>query len=116
MVAPNGWCSGFAYWVSGKALEIIAEAPDPNFKAEDLWVGVILSKHGIKPVKQAGFTVMSVISPVLWQNYKDQIIAACEFADSAMYEFNKAMREPSNPDYKTGKRMMRFGDVLRRRR
>jgi hypothetical protein len=122
-LVPRGWCSGFAYWLSGRALDIIANAPEPTHKAEDLWVGMTLSSQGIYPVKQAGFQVMSIISPALWGQFKDQIIAACEFKDSQMLDFNKAMRsnEPYKPnllspaDPRTGKRVMKFGEVLRRR-
>lgn len=120
----NGWCSGFAYWLRGKALELVANTP-PMHKAEDMSVGMILAKNSIYPTLQKGFMVMSIITPPLWKNYKDQLIAACEFKDSMMQEFHKAMRVadyqptpsltgPINP--RTGKRTMRFGEVLRRRK
>jgi hypothetical protein len=122
-LAPNGWCSGFAYWLSSQALGIIADAPEPKHKAEDLWVGITLNKHGIAPVKQSGFIVMSVINQALWSHYKPQIIAACEFKDGALIEFDRIIKstEPYIPnnslikrDLRTGKRVMRFGDILRR--
>lgn len=123
-LAPRGWCSGFAYWLAGPALKIIMDAGEPTNKAEDLWVGITLNKHNIIPVSQAGFKVLSVISPTMWHSFKDQVIAACEFRDSMMLEFDKVMKNPCaynptihntmNPN--TGKRVARFGEVLRRRR
>jgi hypothetical protein len=47
---PKPWCSGFCYWLSEKAMKIVAEAPIPPEEwAEDRWVGGVLHGHGIKP-------------------------------------------------------------------
>jgi hypothetical protein len=47
---PKPWCSGFAYWISGRAMRIMAEASIPEGEwAEDKWVGGVLFDHGIKP-------------------------------------------------------------------
>lgn len=47
---PKPWCSGFAYWTSSRASEILSTAPiPPDEWAEDRWVGGVLFDHGIKP-------------------------------------------------------------------
>lgn len=47
---PKPWCSGFAYWLSEKAIRIVAMAAIPEGEwAEDRWVGGVLHDHGIKP-------------------------------------------------------------------
>lgn len=124
-LAPNGWCSGFAYWLSGTALEIIANSPPPTNKAEDLWVGITLNQHGITPTIQKGFLVLSMMAPHVWRQHKDSVVAACEFRDWHMVEIDKVMKAPlqdslvvptPNGYNNRGIRVVRFGDVLRRRR
>lgn len=47
---PKPWCSGFAYWISERAMRFTAEAPIPEGEwAEDRWVGGVLYDHGIRP-------------------------------------------------------------------
>jgi hypothetical protein len=47
---PKPWCSGFCYWLSERAMRIVAEAPIPSDEwAEDRWVGGVLHGHGIMP-------------------------------------------------------------------
>ncbi len=123
---PRGWCSGFAYWLSGEALKIIANAPEPIHKAEDVWVGMILSQHNISPRIQPGFIVLSMMDYQYWYQYRDQVIATCEFKEGEMFKISQVMRNiPPHKDPDTrlglmssrnGIRIARFGEVLRRRR
>ncbi len=47
---PHGWCSGFCYWLSEKALRIAADMDIPEGEwAEDRCVSNALFDHGIKP-------------------------------------------------------------------
>lgn len=124
-LAPKGWCSGFAYWLAGEAISIVANAGKPTHHAEDLWVGMVLSKHNIAPKIQSNFRVMSMLSQSQWHPMKNQIIAACEFRDSQMLLFDQEMMNPKpSPmkhrgpmmNHRLGKRVAVFGEVLKRRR
>jgi hypothetical protein len=44
-------CPGFTYWLSKRSMEILAAAP-VHIWAEDRWVGEVLKKHHITPVRQ----------------------------------------------------------------
>lgn len=47
---PKPWCSGFGYWTSSRASEILSTAAIPVGEwAEDRWTGEVLFDHGIKP-------------------------------------------------------------------
>lgn len=119
-MAPLGWCSGFSYWIAGEALQKVANAGDPSYKAEDVWVGTVMSKNNIKAVAQHGFRVMSVVARDQWPKHRFQIVTACEFREAAMLDFDRAMKEPAwqahppRKDPVTGKSVARFGEVFRR--
>lgn len=124
-LAPKGWCSGFAYWLAGEAISIIANAGKPTHRAEDLWVGMILNAKGIHPKTQSHFKVLSTLSSTQWYSMKNQIIAACEFREGQMIQFEQAINDPQSMHIKhrgpmmnsrIGKRVAVFGEVLRRRR
>jgi len=54
--ADGKYTSGTAYWLSNKAMKIIAAAPwNPTDWAEDKWVGKVLAEHGIFPVHDERF-------------------------------------------------------------
>jgi Galactosyltransferase len=47
---PKPWCSGFGYWTSAGASQILSAATIPNGEwAEDRWAGGVLFDHGIRP-------------------------------------------------------------------
>lgn len=96
-VAPYGWCSGFAYWLGGNALTIIAQHKgEPESKYEDLWVGMTLSKHQIKCKIQHNFLVLSYIPKPQWKDYKNHVIAAlCSEGDLA--EMHNIFRNNAQP-------------------
>ena len=48
--APRPFCTGSFYWLSRKAIALIAAAPlDPQQLAEDQWVAAVLRSHDILP-------------------------------------------------------------------
>jgi Galactosyltransferase len=120
-IASLGWCSGFSYWLAGWAIELVANAGTPTHKFEDCWVGSIMSKNGIKATTQPNFRAMHTIHKDQWSKHKGSIITACEFREEQMLEFDRAMRDPNwnyqqaqVRDTRTGKRVVRFGEVLRK--
>lgn len=55
---PKPWCSGFAYWLSERAMRIVAEATIPEGEwAEDRFVGGVLFDHGIRPNYDPRYTL-----------------------------------------------------------
>lgn len=58
---PWSYCSGGCYWLSRRAMEIVARADQEITRRigplEDVWVGHSLMKHGIKPAHLPGFVV-----------------------------------------------------------
>lgn len=123
---PNGWCSGFAYWLAGIGLKAVAYAEEPTTGAEDLWTGIVLNKTGFRPRDLKSFIALSVISTRMWSDYRNRVAAACEFKDGLMFQIHGVIRKlppydqepversPMNP--RLGIRTARFGEVLRRRR
>jgi hypothetical protein len=57
------YASGGAYWLSEKAMKMVAEAPVGNEWAEDRWVGQILGRAGIQLVELKDFIVNAIIFP-----------------------------------------------------
>jgi hypothetical protein len=44
------YCAGFAYWLSRRAMEVVANADIPEgMHSEDRWTGAVLAAAGIKP-------------------------------------------------------------------
>ena len=52
------YASGGAYWLSGRAIRYIAEAPLSNDWAEDRWVGQVLGKEDIGLVTLSNYTLI----------------------------------------------------------
>lgn len=48
---PAPYCSGLAYWLSAKAMKVIADAPPSEDAAEDRRTGNLLLKAGITPIQ-----------------------------------------------------------------
>jgi hypothetical protein len=55
---PASYCSGFAYWLDRQAMEVIANAGEPNDFAEDRWVGNTLAQAGITPVEESRYLII----------------------------------------------------------
>ena len=119
-LCPRGWCSGFAYWLSGSALKMVASGELSEHPSEDVWIGRLLNKMGMKPEMQEGFIVLSFVNSKLWSHYRERVVASCEFAGGKMYEIHYALRSNTPIEIKVprntrGFKVMRYGDALRRR-
>lgn len=49
------YCYGAFYWLSKRAMGIVADAPLTSQPAEDQWVGDVMREHGIKPTHLSGY-------------------------------------------------------------
>src|SRR5579859_2366308 len=96
-VWPAPYASGFSYWLSAKAMKVIAEAPLTNDPAEDRWVGNTLHQAGIPCIPDYRYVVTTStrnsISNSEGPRRGNPIISACEFeSDREMtrmdYEFH----------------------------
>jgi|HubBroStandDraft_4_1064222.scaffolds.fasta_scaffold02564_5 hypothetical protein len=47
-VEDGGPCGGSGYWLSRRAMEVIAQADPTDVKSEDIWVARVLSEAGLK--------------------------------------------------------------------
>lgn len=124
-LATKGWCSGFAYWLTGAALEIIANATKMDQTAEDLWVGKTLGENGISCTPQSKFMVLSLGGPREWAQHRNQVLAVCEFPGPKMIMIHKALRSKdpigvnfpppvSNRPKVTPPRTHQFGRIIRK--
>ena len=119
-LAPRGWCSGYAYWLRGAALKLVASTK-PTMAAEDLWVGSLLNANGIEPTKNPDFVVLSHISRMLWHTFRAKIVATCEFPGGLMYDIHRVMNgtltkeETSQNNPRLARIPQRIGHVVRRR-
>lgn len=88
------FASGFAYWLSRCAMNIIATAPDPGDALEDRWVGTTLYEAGIELLNDPGRYVACYpgIEPIgVWQHRELRMGACfCEFPPAKMREMHAA--------------------------
>jgi hypothetical protein len=97
---PAPYCSGFAYWLSRRAIDAICDLPWNGDTAEDRFTGNSLLEAGIKPDHEPRHAVvwskrnqLSFVEPSRMGN---QIIAACEYPPHMMLAVHK--------DFETGVR------------
>lgn len=90
-IFPAPYCSGFGYWLSRKAINIIADAEwkrGINDDAEDRFVANTLLRAGIVPYHDYRYAVMTsnrhASSYTEPPRIGNQIIAACEFSVTEM--------------------------------
>ena len=90
---PAPYCSGFAYWLSRRAIEVCCAAQWNGDTAEDRFTGNILLEAGIKPDHDPRLAVvwsknnqLSFVEPPLEGN---QISAACEYPPHLMLTVHK---------------------------
>lgn len=82
-INPAPYCSGMGYWLSAKAMRIVAESNYTNTTAEDCMVGNVLHEAGITPVHDPRYVIQ--LSPrnattSRWGPRRDNdVIASCEF-------------------------------------
>lgn len=65
---PYDYCSGGSYWLSAKAMKIIAETPLNDDWAEDRWVGTVLAQHSIHITPTPDYGCHTFV-PVLRSNF-----------------------------------------------
>lgn len=86
---PAPYCSGMFYWLSEKAMRVIAQAPRSEDIAEDRWVGNTLLKHGISPVHCDKLVLPqaknAAVSGSEGPRVGNDIIAAGEYYGTHMY-------------------------------
>lgn len=94
---PAPYCSGFAYWLSRRALETIVDVPWNGDIAEDRFTGNALLEKGIKPSHERRFAVVwskrnsiSFAEPPLQGN---SVIAACEYEADMMRQVHAQFPE-----------------------
>lgn len=51
------YCYGAFYWLSKRAMGIVADAPLTTQLAEDQWVGDVMREHGIEPTTIPGYVL-----------------------------------------------------------
>lgn len=59
---PVPWASGACYWLSKRAMQIVAKAPLTSDTAEDRWVGRILHGHGIVPYDEGRYGLVLYVN------------------------------------------------------
>jgi hypothetical protein len=81
---PKPWCSGFGYWLSKKAMEIVSSATIPQDEwAEDRWVGGVLHDHGIFPYYDIRY---AYYKPPTWIIHDPEtVIAICDCSPTGQY-------------------------------
>lgn len=84
---PAPYASGFSYWLSRKAMQVIADAKLTDDPAEDRWVGNTLHAAGIPCTPDYRYVVMKSIRNAVSNNegprHGNPIISACEFENDA---------------------------------
>lgn len=90
---PAPYCSGFGYWLSAKAMKIVADAQLNGDEAEDRFVGNVLLKNQIWGQPDYRYTVVNsgrnAISGKEAPRKGNDIIVACEFTPEQMHQVHK---------------------------
>jgi hypothetical protein len=94
------YACGLAYWVSKKAIAILAGSPEPEEGAEDRWAGKTLAAAGIICHNDERYHLVMRVRPGSKEFLRVQppdcfndMIAVAEFAGAAMYEPHKIWLE-----------------------
>ena len=102
----RGFCSGFAYWLSRKAMKALSYG-NPTIKWEDQWAGGCLLNSGIVAYDDKRYYIGSMIAKAMWNNFIP--MAAC-FAEMGrdgdmklMNDVVKGIRQIPSPLPATGK-------------
>lgn len=78
---PHAYCSGGVYWLSKKAMEVIANAALTDDSNEDRWVGNALAVSGIVPIEEPLFIAPTHI-PKSDYLKNDRIVALMQVDDN----------------------------------
>lgn len=91
---PAPYCSGFSYWLSARAMKIMAEAQPNGDQAEDRWVGNTLRQHEIWGHPDYRYVVMAsqrnATSCREGPRQGNNVISACEFEPDQMRQVHQA--------------------------
>lgn len=113
---PKGWCSGFAYWLVGSALEAVCNEEVIQDTREDFWVGKILSRHKIDCTNHFGMVILSMLPRGTWSHHVNHMVAACEFPGPKMLELHDLIQHPEKLLVYQRPKGYKFGRVIRRHR
>ncbi len=98
---PAPYASGFAVWLSRRAITILADAPLGPHRRQDRWVGNILAEHGIRCQRETRFVLVksSRNVPCAREGARqhNHVIAACEFSPPQMLSEHHAFINDSIP-------------------
>lgn len=90
------YCSGFSYWLSARAMKLVADTELTRDIAEDRWVGNLLQNQGIHAVADYRYVVIdsrkNALSHTEGPRVGNTVISACEFSPSKMVEIHKQSR------------------------
>lgn len=111
---PAPYCSGFSYWLSAKAMHVLANAAITSDVAEDRHAGNTLLACGILAVGDYRYTVIdsrrNAVSHCEGPRKGNAVISACEFAPDKMRQVHKEwLGVPSDQE----NAMTPFGDFSR---
>lgn len=83
---PKSFLSGFTYWISAAAAQIIVDAQlDPLLTFEDRWVGGILGRFNIEGFNSPLYKVMSLMPKHQWHlAIKENYGSLCQFEPEDM--------------------------------
>lgn len=92
-ITPAPYCSGFAYWLSAKAMKVVADSPLYGDEAEDRHVSNVLWKAGIQPVNDKRFRIMTSHRNATCINEPPRpsngLIGVCEFIGKPMHQVHE---------------------------
>lgn len=82
-VWPAPYASGFSYWLTRRAFEVVAEAKLTDDPAEDRWVGNVLHNAGMGCVPDYRYVIVqslrNALSHTEGPRQGNNVITACEF-------------------------------------
>lgn len=90
---PNGYCSGFTYWINAKCAEILANAKtDPKVPFEDVWVGSTLTAAGIPIYETWHYAILQLPRNQWPAFFRQWLLVVCQFEPEDMYYAHKLTR------------------------
>lgn len=85
---PAPYASGFSYWLSARAMKVLAQASLTDDPAEDRWTGNTLLTAGIPCVADYSYVVVSsgknALSHVEGPRQGNTLISACEYSPEGL--------------------------------
>ena len=88
---PNGFCSGFCYWLSARSAKILANG-SPNIKAEDVWAGGELARNGVFAKNDKRYYIIAVIGKPMWTHFIKMGACFAQFENGMMEYFHRVVK------------------------